>query len=71
MEEVIELGLLFIHFDQIDAAGHSFGFSHNVSQYAQAIRNVDSLIGEVLSSLRKRDLENEDWLILSSTDHGI
>ena len=41
--------VLFLHFDQLDAAGHSFGFSSNVSEYREALSildlYVDSLVG--------------------------
>ena len=66
-----ELDVLFIHYDETDAAGHGFGFSPSVPQYMNAIEGVDSEIGEVLEALKNRiNYDNEDWVIVSTTDHG-
>lgn len=65
---------IFLHFDDIDGAGHSFGYSPSVPQYLAAIETTDAHIGTVLDALAQR-LEGsrgrtEDWLVLVSTDHG-
>ncbi|MCI5083650.1 MAG: alkaline phosphatase family protein [Saprospiraceae bacterium] len=66
-----ELDFLFIHFDETDSAGHGFGFSPNVPQYMNAIEGADAEIGEVINALRNRaTYDNEEWLIVSTTDHG-
>ena len=66
-----EIDFLFIHFDETDAAGHGFGFSPDVPQYMNAIEGADAEIGEVITALQNRPtIENEDWLIVSTTDHG-
>ncbi len=66
-----EIDVLFIHFDEPDAAGHGFGFSPSVPQYMNAIEGVDVEIGQVMQALRNRsNFANEDWLIVSTTDHG-
>ena len=65
------LDFLFIHFDETDSAGHGFGFSPNVDQYMNAIEAADAEIGEVIEALRNRPTyDDEDWLIVSTTDHG-
>lgn len=63
--------LIFLHFDDVDHAGHSFGFSPNVPEYITAIEEVDALVGPVMTALQNRtNYANENWLILVSTDHG-
>lgn len=63
--------IMFLHFDDVDHAGHQFGFDTTVSEYMQAISKVDAYIGEVLQALNKRpEISKEDWLIIISTDHG-
>lgn len=63
--------VLFLHFDDVDGAGHSFGFSPTEPRYLSAIETVDGQVGAVLKALRGRPRFNkEDWLILVSTDHG-
>ena len=62
---------MFLHFDDVDLAGHSYGFSPNVPAYINAIETVDGHVAEVLSALTSRpNYEEENWLILTSTDHG-
>ena len=62
---------MFIHFDEVDGAGHGNGFSVNVPQYINAIENVDQLIGPILTAIQNRpNYANEDWLYLLTTDHG-
>lgn len=65
------LDILFIHYDETDAAGHSSGFNPNNAQYMNAIQTVDQEVGEVLAKLYQRPTyAQEDWLILLTTDHG-
>ncbi len=62
---------LFIHFDDVDGAGHGFGYGPHVPQYLVAIEEVDAGIGQILNALEARsNYAEEDWLIIVSTDHG-
>jgi hypothetical protein len=62
---------IFLHFDDVDHAGHSHGFSPNVPQYISAIEIVDELVGEVLTALDSRPgFIAENWLIIVTHDHG-
>ncbi|MFB6454412.1 LamG-like jellyroll fold domain-containing protein [Chitinophaga sp. Hz27] len=63
--------VLFMHFDDVDEAGHSYGFSPTVPQYVSAIEEVDGYIHEILTALKSRSsYASEDWLVAVSTDHG-
>jgi hypothetical protein len=63
--------LIFLHFDDVDHAGHSHGFSPNVPQYITAIEIVDSQIEPIITAIEARpNYASEDWLILLSSDHG-
>ncbi|HZZ78381.1 MAG TPA: alkaline phosphatase family protein [Gemmataceae bacterium] len=63
--------VVFTHIDDIDGAGHKFGFSPDVPQYIQEIEKADILIGVMLKAMRNRKTyAQEDWLVLVSTDHG-
>ncbi|RKE23145.1 alkaline phosphatase family protein [Streptomyces sp. TLI_171] len=60
---------VFLHFDEVDEAGHSYGGAS--SQYLAAIHGVDGLLGQVLAGLKSRPTyAAEDWLIVVTTDHG-
>lgn len=62
---------LFLHFDDVDHAGHSAGFHPSVPEYLAAIEAVDEDIANVLFALYDRPTyDEENWLILLSTDHG-
>jgi predicted AlkP superfamily pyrophosphatase or phosphodiesterase len=62
---------VFVHFDDVDAAGHLRGFHPNVAPYRQAIERTDAHVGRLLEAVRgRRTYEREDWLILVATDHG-
>lgn len=66
-----DLDVLFVHFDETDAAGHGSGFSPSVPNYMNAIIEADNQIGDVLAALRARPTyANEDWIIVGTTDHG-
>jgi hypothetical protein len=65
---------IFVHFDQVDAAGHTYGWGS--PQFYAAINNVDTLIGGpggILPALNARPgVANgtENWLVIVSADHG-
>lgn len=62
---------LFLHFDDVDHAGHSYGFSINAPQYKAAVETTDGYIGEILTALKNRPTyASEDWLIIVAPDHG-
>ena len=61
--------VLFIHFDQVDAAGHTYGFHPSIPQYINAIQTVDGLVDQVVQSLSTRP-PAEEWAVILTTDHG-
>ncbi|MBJ6368947.1 alkaline phosphatase family protein [Snuella sedimenti] len=68
---VEELTAMYVDFDAPDHAGHTTGFDPNNPTYIDAIESVDQAIGEIMQALKARENYNkENWLILSSTDHG-
>lgn len=62
---------IFLQFDQVDGAGHSFSWGS--PQHIHSIEIVDSLIGEITTAIDARPgvvSGAEDWLILVTADHG-
>lgn len=58
-------------FELCDAAGHSRGFSNRSKRYVQAIQTFDDYVDIIVDAIKARDSYNEeDWLILITTDHG-
>lgn len=62
---------MFLHFDDVDHAGHAHGFSPIIPEYISAIEGVDGYLYSILQAILQRpNYSNEDWLILVTTDHG-
>jgi predicted AlkP superfamily pyrophosphatase or phosphodiesterase len=60
-----------IHLNDIDFAGHTTGFELDNKKYIKAIEEADRKIGKLINVIKNRpNFINENWLILSSTDHG-
>ncbi|WP_367873705.1 alkaline phosphatase family protein [Luteolibacter sp. Populi] len=63
--------VLFLHFDQVDGAGHASGFSTTVPSYMSAISAVDAHVGDVLAAIAARPSRaSEEWVVVLTTDHG-
>ena len=63
--------VLFVAFDEIDGAGHSYGFHPAQPGYLDAIETADTRVGSLLNVLNNRpNIDNEDWIVIITTDHG-
>lgn len=61
--------LSFLHFGDVDHAGHDHGAASQ--QYLDAIHDVDSSIGRVLTAVHARpDYSSERWTVIVTADHG-
>ena len=61
----------FFYFGDADGHGHKYGYHPSVPEYVEELSSIDAQIGELLSAIRGRaTYDDEDWLILVSTDHG-
>ncbi|MFC8956543.1 alkaline phosphatase family protein [Streptomyces sp. NPDC057101] len=59
----------FVHLDEVDGAGHSYGTEHRA--YLTALATADTQIGQILDAVTSRaTYANEDWQILITADHG-
>jgi len=62
---------MFIHYDDVDHAGHASGYSKTNTAYTGAITGVDTYIGEVITAMKARpNYATEDWMVIITTDHG-
>lgn len=60
---------VFVHFDDIDGAGHATGL--HSANYLTAVQTVDSRVGQILTSIRNRSsFSDEAWQIIVVSDHG-
>jgi predicted AlkP superfamily pyrophosphatase or phosphodiesterase len=58
---------LFIHFDDVDHAGHTYGWKS--AEYFAEADKVDGLIREVLEALKSAGIRQET-LVIMTADHG-
>ena len=66
-----KLTALFVHFDDVDHAGHGSGFHPTNPNYIDAIERVDNEIGYIMTALESRNnYSDENWIVILSTDHG-
>ena len=59
--------LAFVQLDQVDAAGHDYGYDS--PEYMQAVAQADSQLGTLLQALRDGGIA-ERTLVLAMSDHG-
>lgn len=58
----------FVHLDNPDHAGHSYGFGSN---YDASIITADQQLGQLLNTVDQlKQTTGDDWLVLVTTDHG-
>lgn len=62
---------IFVIYEPTDSAGHSFGFTFNNPKYKKAFKQEDAMALEAINAIRNRaTYEQEDWLIIITSDHG-
>ena len=59
--------LLFVQFDEVDGAGHKFGYG--AKMFYEKITEIDALIGQIIAKYREKGWA-EDTLFIVSADHG-
>ncbi|GAB3654209.1 hypothetical protein GCM10028791_24750 [Echinicola sediminis] len=60
-----------VYYGDVDIAGHTYGFYEEVPQYYEEIVQFDRYVGDLLDAINSRkSREEEEWLIVLSTDHG-
>lgn len=57
----------FVHFDDVDEAGHAHGAASN--EYLAAAAEIDGYVGKIRQAIAKRPT-SERWSIIVTADHG-
>ena len=66
---ILDPDVVFVAFDEVDAAGHNCGSSG--ACYRREVQEVDALVGQLLSTIIDRPFfDEEDWQIVVTADHG-
>ena len=66
----IKPDILFLHFDELDAAGHNFGFSPDIKEYTEILNNIDLYVDSLVSIIDNKRLFGENWMCILISDHG-
>ncbi len=62
---------IFTIYEPTDSTGHNRGFTYNNPKYKAAFQTEDAYACEVITGIRNRPTyQNEDWLIIITSDHG-
>ena len=62
--------ILFLHFDELDLAGHAYGFGSSSQEYTDRISILDDYVKDLYSVIEQKRSQGEDWLLLVVSDHG-
>lgn len=63
--------VIFFTLEYTDHAGHETGFGNGNEEYIQACKDADACGWNIIKAIEARcTYEQEDWLIIISTDHG-
>lgn len=60
--------VIFTIYETPDNVGHTSGYGNQNSAYTKAVRDSDNFAYDLIQTIEAR--ENEDWLIIITTDHG-
>ena len=66
----LDADIVFLHFDELDAAGHSYGFSIEETEYAGTLNTLDGYVENLFNTIEDKRLNGEDWLFVVVSDHG-
>jgi predicted AlkP superfamily pyrophosphatase or phosphodiesterase len=69
-QDPINPDILFLHFVDLDAAGHVYGFHPEIPEYANTLSRIDEYISDFVSIIDIKRADGEDWLIFVVSDHG-
>lgn len=61
--------LYFLQLDEIDGAGHKWGYGPDCHKYVETIEKRDLMLGQIIQAIKQRP-DEEKWLIILVSDHG-
>ncbi len=67
----VPLGAIMVNFRDVEVAGANGGFVAANTVYKNAVLKADEYVGNLVTALKARkNYENEDWLVIVTTNHG-
>lgn len=63
--------VIFATLEYADHAGHTYGYGNDSEEYVSAVKEADKVAYQLIQTIYEREtFEDEDWLIIITTDHG-
>ena len=66
----VSTDILFLQFDDADAAGHADGFSAQEPLYARTLDTIDNYVEGLCAAVDSLRSQGEDWMVFIVSDHG-
>ena len=61
---------MFLHFDELDGAGHGYGYSPFIEEYTNTATTLDGYCESLFNIIDDKRLDGEDWIYCIISDHG-
>jgi len=65
-----ELDVLLVSIDNPDSIGHKHGFGPEITEYVEAVEEANNMATEIMEALEQRNLSDENWVTIITSDHG-
>ena len=69
-QDPLDGDVLFLQFDELDGAGHSYGFSPTTEEYVNTANTLDSYASNLYNIIQDKRGNGEDWMFIIISDHG-
>tara|TARA_B100000530_G_scaffold332816_1_gene279777 strand:- start:389 stop:1333 length:945 start_codon:yes stop_codon:yes gene_type:complete len=66
----LEADVLFLQFDELDGAGHEYGFSPTAEEYVNTATILDTYASDLFDIIENKRANGEDWMFIIISDHG-
>ena len=70
LETDSELDVLLVSIDRPDIVGHRYGFGLDIPEYVDAVNWSSNMAMELMDVVEQRNLLNENWITIITSDHG-
>ena len=69
-QDPLDADIIFLQFDELDGAGHSYGFSPATQEYVNTANAIDTYSSQLYNIIENKRSEGEDWMFMIISDHG-
>ena len=66
----LPMDVVFVQLDELDGAGHSYGFHPTIEEYTNTANKIDEYTEMLFNIVQNKRASGEDWLFFVISDHG-